>query len=292
MSRQDWRSPQQRALDHVTARSTGDPLDPSLRVTLNFHPDRIDPSRGTGERAAVVVLRALARDGIYRSQFETGTSNGGLSAHPGGDRWRWESRIFGGAYDDAPARERPKYGALNFRGRDFGGSPRFGSAHLRLAADVLTRTTFCFPDSYIEQVDFGVGSRMALIEKADSAGRDFLDDYIEAQVHGPLELARDVEAVVLDPCYRGTEIEEIAGALPCAVEWHRGFRLSVDVLEKHPEFRGQEFVDLGRELARDGYLDARIIGAAARTRRYDEQPLKRVWHYVARFGCLDKRYSG
>jgi hypothetical protein len=42
----------------------------------------------------------MARDGVYRSQFETRVSNGGLTAYPGGDRWRWESRIFGAAYDD------------------------------------------------------------------------------------------------------------------------------------------------------------------------------------------------
>ncbi|WTJ93120.1 DUF3626 domain-containing protein [Streptomyces sp. NBC_01537] len=54
-------------------------------------------------------------DGVHHSQFVTGTSNGGLTAHPGGDRWRWESRVFGGAYDSAPARQRPVYGALNFR---------------------------------------------------------------------------------------------------------------------------------------------------------------------------------
>jgi hypothetical protein len=32
------------------------------------------------------------------------------TAHPGGDRWLWESRIFAGTYDDAPAADRPKYG--------------------------------------------------------------------------------------------------------------------------------------------------------------------------------------
>jgi hypothetical protein len=37
-------------------------------------------------------------------------------------------------------------------------------------------------------------------------------------------------------------------------------------------------------LARDARLDPRIIGDAARTGRHDEQALKRVWHYVARFG--------
>ncbi|WP_326827032.1 DUF3626 domain-containing protein [Streptosporangium sp. NBC_01756] len=51
------------------------------------------------------ILERLAKDGAYLSQFVTGTGNGGLTAHPGGDRWRWESRIFGSAYDDVPARQ-------------------------------------------------------------------------------------------------------------------------------------------------------------------------------------------
>src|ERR1700722_3286657 len=134
------RSPQERALAHVAARSAGAPLDPRLRVTLNFHPDRA--------AAGGLVLDRLAGDGVYRSQFVTGTSNGGLTAFPGGDRWRWESRLFGGAYDGGPATSRPKYGALNFRRRVVGGAPRFGSAHLRLAASVMERTTFCYPDSF------------------------------------------------------------------------------------------------------------------------------------------------
>jgi hypothetical protein len=37
---QSLRSPRERALAHVAARSAGAPLDPRLRVTLNFHPDR------------------------------------------------------------------------------------------------------------------------------------------------------------------------------------------------------------------------------------------------------------
>ena len=171
----------------------------------------------------------MARDGRYRSQFETGTSNGGLTAFPGGDRWAWESRIFGGAYDRAPAAERPKYGSLNFRRRAAGGSPRFGSAHFRLKPEMLDRTTFCYPDSFLEPTDFGVASAMPLIALA-------------------------------------------------------GFWLSIVEMRRHLDYRGAEFVELGCSLATDGYLDPRIIGDAARTGRYDEQALKRVWHYVARYG--------
>jgi hypothetical protein len=246
-------------------------------VTLHFHPDRLV--------SGTPILERMARDGVYRSQFETGTSNGGLTAHPGGDRWRWESRIFAGAYDAGPPAARPKYGSLNFRWRLVGGSPRFGSAYLRLAGRTLTRTTFCYPDSVFEPRHFGVASRLStLITMAVADDKDPLDDYIEAQVHGVVDLATDVEALVLDPCYHRTPVEAAAGRLACPVEWHGGFALTATELRQHPEYRGAEYVALGVSLARDGRLDPRIIGDASRAGRYDEQALKRVWHCVARFG--------
>lgn len=88
------RSAGERAVEHVARFARGGPLDPRLRVTMNFHPDRVVAGRP--------IVDNMAADGVYVSQFVTGTSNGGLTAHPGGDRWHWESRIFGGAYDHAP----------------------------------------------------------------------------------------------------------------------------------------------------------------------------------------------
>ena len=170
------------------------------------------------------MLDALAEDGVYVSQFVTGISNGGLTAHPGGDRWRWGSRMFGGAYDEARAGERPVYGALNYRRRVVGG----------------------------------------------------------AQVHGSVRLERDVEAVVLDPSYRGTPVECAAQRLPCAVEWHEGFRLTVDVLREHADYRGPQYVELGERIAVDRVLTPRVIGEAVG--EYGDQELKRVWHCLARFG--------
>jgi hypothetical protein len=160
-------SAQARALAHVTAQSAGGPIDASLSLTLNFHPDRFH--RGAP------VLQVLAADGCYRSQFETGTSSGGLTAYPGGARWHWESRIFGGAYDEVPPAERPKYGALNYQRREAGGSPRFGSAHLRLRPEALLRSTFCYPDSVFEPAHFGVASHRGLVGVAMNDDRDELD---------------------------------------------------------------------------------------------------------------------
>ncbi|CAL9626529.1 DUF3626 domain-containing protein [Streptomyces sp. enrichment culture] len=272
------------ALTHVTARSSGPPLDPDLRITLNFHPDR--------RSAGLSVLRSLAHDGAYHSQWVTGTSNGGLTAHRGGDRWRWESRIFGGAYDTAPATERPVYGALDVRRRSVGAAPRFGSSHFRLKGAVLARASFCYPDSAAEPVDFGVAGRMALVALAEADERDALNDYIEAHVHGGVELARDVEALVLDASYRGTQVEAEARLLPCPVEWHPGYRITVAALRRHAHYRGAEYAELGARIAEGGVVDPRIIGDAARSGRYALQDLKMVWHTLARFGSPEGAGAG
>src|SRR5690349_10585700 len=47
-------------------------------LTINFHPDRLVADGRP-------VAEALRDEGVYRSQFETRISNGGLTAYPGGD---------------------------------------------------------------------------------------------------------------------------------------------------------------------------------------------------------------
>lgn len=267
------------AIEHVKNLSSGSQLDRHLEVTLNFHPDRF----GTDGR---LLLDALAEDGVYYSQFVTNTSNGGLSAFPGGNRWQWESRIFGGSYDTAPAQERPVYGALNFRRKAVGAAPRFGSAYFRLHPHVLSRSTFCYPDSYFEPTDFGVEISCGLIPIALADSKDNLDDYIEAQVHGEIKLSRDMAALVLDPCFQGTEVEQAARKLPCPLEWHGGFRLSVEELKKYPEYRGEEIVELGCLIAEDNLITPFIIGKAVNSRKFDNQAVKKVWHYLARYGDI------
>ena len=263
-------------------------MDRSLRVTLNFHPDRLVGNR--------TVIEGLAEDRVYRSQFETKISNGGLTAFPGGDRWRWEQRSFGGAYDDAPPESRPRYGALNHRRADAGGAIRFGSCHLRLTEGVLDRSTFCFPDSVFEPTAYGTAARCDLAAAADafharphtdrteSSEGGLLDSYIEAHVHGPVLLDRDVEAIVLDPSFRGTEVEDAARLAHPVIEWTAGRVLSVAELLRHPDFRGPEPLIIGPAIADHDQLTARAIGVAARSGRDDPQVIKKLWHLVARFG--------
>jgi hypothetical protein len=267
----------EQALQHVRHRSVGGSLPQGLSVTLNFHPDTI--------HAGATVIERLAQCGLYRSQFETGISNGGLTAYPGGDRWVWENRIFGGAYDAASPALRPKYGALNHHADPAGGSPRFGSCHLRVRPEVLARTTFCYPDSHLKPGHFGTADQIALIGmvEANALALDRLDNYIEAHVHGTLHIADDVEAIVLDPCYQDTEVEKAARRLPCAVEWHDGFRLSVDRRDDCEHYRGVMAADALAGISVNGIVTPLQIGAA-RAAGLDVQVAKWVWHCLARFG--------
>eukprot|EP01032_Pedospumella_encystans_P014865 gene14865-17049_t len=213
------------AIFHVESLLNGLPIDKSLRITVNFHPDRYY------ER--IHILESISQAGVYKSQFETGSSNGGLTAYVGGDRWNWESRIFGASYDQASPNERPKYGALNYKNYDSGASPRFGSAFFKLKAEVMNRCTFCYPDSVYEPTAFGTALRSNLVELAlMDEQEDLLDDYIEAQIH--------------------------------------------DEMEKYPEYRGIEYITLGREIAVESTLTPFIIGQAAASGKYDLQKLKKV----------------
>ncbi|MCL6421927.1 DUF3626 domain-containing protein [Brachybacterium sp. JHP9] len=97
----------------------------------------------------------------------------------------------------------------------------------------------------------------------------------------------DVEALVLDPCYRGTPIEEQALRLAVPVEWHEGRVLDVPALDAHQDYRGPAPVQLGHRIVeRFGLetIDAAVIGRAARSGEIDPQSLKQLWHLTAQWG--------
>jgi hypothetical protein len=257
-----------------------------VRLTLQLHPER---AVGDG-----TVLDALAAGGTYLSQFSTGTSNGGLTAHRGGARWRWESRLFDGRYDAGPASARPVYGAWDRHGDPWGGAVRFGSSYLVLSADCVARSTYCFPDSSREpDLVGGPEALPALCAAADAAcdgtePADPLDDYVEAQVHGPVLVERDVVEVVLDPCFADGPVHHAALRLGPAVRFHPGFRVGTADLDA--VYRGRAALELARALG--PVLTPLVVGAAAADHRHDPQLVKQVWHLLARFGRVAPGVTG
>lgn len=300
------------------------------RVTLSFHPDRL---RSDG----VSVVEGLLHGARYASQFETGVTNGSPTAFVGGERDAWEATLFGGAYQEpgTELRERPKYGAFDLVGHDDGGSPRFGSCHLVTKRAVWERCTLTWGDSHegpehvgsvrvpepivaamldavattgsalgLEGLDVPRAiARFSAVPSKDLAIGRALDAYIEAQVHGDLELGRDFDALVIDPSFVGTatgaQLEELAKRSGIALRCHAGFVLSP--LEVPGDFRGPRMIPLARRVmafaSRPDRFDVAAIGrAAASLQREPErwadwgapaetwQHLKQLWHVLVRYG--------
>jgi Protein of unknown function (DUF3626) len=176
-------------------------------LTINFHPDRAT-ARG------VLVIEAILTTGRVLGQFETGTTNGFALGEKGDVRRRRESVLFGGAYDQASQVDRPKYGAVNLFSNPRGGWPRFGSSHWVLTPSVLPRCTVTVPGSHAARAWWGDGDGLARLVEGLPAPTNPLDRHrfrlidgpVELQVHGELLLDRDVDALVLDPSFRGTAV--------------------------------------------------------------------------------------
>ncbi|MDN3685088.1 DUF3626 domain-containing protein [Vibrio sinaloensis] len=111
-----------------------------------------------------------------------------------------------------------------------------------------------------------------------------MDDYIEAHIHGKVSISEDVECLVLDPSYRDTEIETHALRLNLPIKWHQGFQLSLTTMQRFADYRGRKFVQLAeKKLAENGSLNPRLLGLGVTELNYDQQDIKKVWHYLARF---------
>jgi len=131
------------------------------------------------------------------------------------------------------------------------------------------------------------------------AGR-VLDTQIEAQVHGPINLHRDVELLVADPSFAasdtGAVLRELAQRHDIPLLWHCGFRLAVPDVPDN--FRGPAMPRLARRIGgTDGTLDAVVIGRAAASLHQEPeawsdwdsredalQHLKQLWHVVVQYG--------
>ncbi|MCP1396892.1 MULTISPECIES: DUF3626 domain-containing protein [Bacillus cereus group] len=312
-------------------------LKSHARIALHFHPDRLDSSMKS-------VAEALFEQGVYKSQFETLLSNGSVSAYPGGERDLWEKRIFGGAYqlEGVTNEQRPKYGALNLMLHPDGPAPRFGSCYFLLSPKVSSRSTYTYLDSHQDPKEKGTYEEFDMILAAlleETFVREFaigegnltptilinhllanlkrpfidlvskeparnLNHYIEAQIHGEISLKEDVEALVADPSFKGTDVgkvlEEICLKYAIDLYWHIGFVLAVD--EVPMDFRGSKMPSLARRIARNHCIDANIIGSAVVDLKrnplswsdrgtYEEvlQELKLLWHVLVRFGKPNRK---
>ena len=303
------------------------------RIAIHFHPDRLTPD-------SLTVAESILSSASYKSQFETFLSSGKLSPNMGGPRDRWENRMFGDSYVglDVSVSDRPKYGAFNLMLLPDGPCPRFGSCHFILSPRILKRCTFTYLDSYLEPKERGTIDNFEDIISsllADSFEREFvlgeneirpgklikhlkdnlknpfedpsskpaarnLDFYIEAQIHGDINLSTDVDILVYDPSFIGTEtgenLKKICERFDIDSYSHCGFSMKS---ENFPDnFRGPKMPSLATRVASSGIINAKLIGDAAAelaskaeiwsdrgTSEEILQELKLLWHVLVKYGA-------
>ena len=127
-----------------------------------------------------------------------------------------------------------------------------------------------------------------------------LDTGVEAQIHGPIALDRDVETLVAEPTFAytpiGQSLVELADKYGFDLQWHCGFRLAVrDVPD---DFRGPAMPKIAERIAgRNGTLDAAVIGRAAASLHHEPEQwsewggyidvlrlFRQLWHVLVHFG--------
>jgi len=170
------------------------------------------------------IGKFLEHDTHYRNQFETKTSNGLLDEET---RNAWERDLYGGTYSGAAPFHRPKYGVLDVMNDHRGVvcARQYGDSYITLK-NVRLRCTFAPEDSG------GIcGSRLAVLDQFAHVLQEFSDEelmevarvagadvgcesrigtsaklgeyrYKEAQIHGDVQLKRDVRRLVVHPRHR------------------------------------------------------------------------------------------
>jgi hypothetical protein len=209
------------------------------------------------------------KEGLYRNQFESGLTAGAVSAREGGDRDQSELSMFQRAYHEGlfDPSSRPKYGALDILKRNMGGAPTYGNCYFILKPSVMARCTFVAEDSgeLHSPEDVGVLEHFEHLllgqpnepfrqlfehfvrgkispERPHDPSYVFNSWYVEAQVHGPVDLSKDVAALVADAAFKGTpyqqELECLARKYGIWLEWRtmeRGKRHEIFVRRVLPQ---------------------------------------------------------
>lgn len=187
------------------------------------------------------IGRSLLQDGLYKNIFEV-TGEGAKAGYSLSYRSQVESKLFGKAYDDGPAVEKVKYGAININNNSSGitaahgyGGDAFVLQHLRL------RTTITRGDSFQH-------NNLGTLDMAAHILKDFTDEelkhaiqrqeskptdhdvqdhstYKEVQLHGAVDLRLNVAMILVNPSRRSQgrdfqkTLDELKSLCGCPVYW-------------------------------------------------------------------------
>lgn len=153
------------------------------------------------------------------------------------------------------------------------------------------------PPNLIELLRSNLRKEYVFNSKAEASRN--LDHYIEAQIHGPINLDRDVAILVADSSFKNTyienEIHDLCGKYQIQFEWTKGFEITAS--EIPIDFRGASMPSLANKIAVKNKANAYVLGLAAKdlklhpekwteigTYEHCLQELKLLWHVLVKYG--------
>jgi hypothetical protein len=304
------------------------------KVVVAFHPERLTR---TGRSVAEGLLADGVYKNQFETGLSSGATSAFSGGER--DQWERRLFGGAYHAPDVHWPDRPKYGALFLVAHPDGPCPRFGSSYFVLRPEVSRRCSFTLlgsqEDSALEQTGtfdapepwlaslvrhldtyptplglrgltpHDLFRRMSLgvpivpeQTAADPNGRA-LDTFVEAQIHGPIMLRRDIEALVVDSSFYSTSVaatlSDLSSTYDIPMRWHPGFTLRAD---EFPEsFRGFPTRCIAERVAADGIVDAPSLGAGQND--FVQNPsswqelgswsdaltsFRRVWHFLVLLG--------
>eukprot|EP01125_Pyxidicula_operculata_P019023 TRINITY_DN6857_c0_g1_i2.p1 TRINITY_DN6857_c0_g1~~TRINITY_DN6857_c0_g1_i2.p1 ORF type:complete len:530 (-),score=60.10 TRINITY_DN6857_c0_g1_i2:36-1625(-) len=188
-----------------------------INLDLQRQIDKHDTPDGKPIKIRLIKMISVPR-GKYLNQFDTGITGGSEKLDA---RRKWEQNMFGRIYNDTRNdSERPKYGTLNICNAVYGfkGVRHYGASHFILRNDVRLRCTVTSGDSSDEKSAKEAGTLdycchvLAQVKSRDkdtwdnllkASNGDFSSEveyshyYVEAQIHGTVDINRDVQALFI-----------------------------------------------------------------------------------------------
>ena len=167
------------------------------------------------------ILSKLYDDSFYKNLFETNHSNGSRDKSA---RMVWENNLFNNIYDNnTPNSERVKYGCLHISGNKKGdkNASHFGNSYIVLKKNNKKRVTFIWGDSggfnsknniftfnhfdhlFLNFSEHQLESMIKQIKKKNDFIGDYIFyNYIECQIHGLIDLTKDIELLMINNIYK------------------------------------------------------------------------------------------
>lgn len=164
--------------------------------------------RSTSSKTGNCIFEILCQDPRLKNCFELGNKDQGYYEY----RKKKENFIFVNAYQESENHERPKYGSVNFK-NDYYGDPlctMYGDITLIYRDEVKHKASFTYGNSeatmyYVCTFEhnkhilyhMSVKDIQTMISIVDGKACGNLSCYIEAQLHGDIDISTDVQRIMV-----------------------------------------------------------------------------------------------